>query len=462
MPSVSFSPTAFMNRMLPKPAAFTPLALIALMIADAGAQQLPPVRPLGAVVAVSKDGLGAASAARQLPNGKVLVNDINERKLMLFDADLSTFTVIADSTAATGNAYSSRAAGLIPYSGDSTLFVDPQSLSMMLIDPAGKMGRIMSVPRPQEANQLIGGPNGTPGFDGQGRLVYRAAPVFRPSFVNGQIKLPEMPDSAVIVRVDLATRKLDTLATVKISKQKINMSQDENGRMTVTTMLNPLQQVDDWALLSDGRVAVLRARDYHVEFVSPDGKVTATPKIPFDWQRMNDSAKTAFLDSSKVVMEKMRTEATARLGATAGGPGGNVTIGGAGGPGGAMPAGGAMVFSMRMDGEGPARAGAPAQGGQQQIAIPPLNFVQPSELPDYMLPFQAGASRGDADGNLRVRTSKNVNGGPVYDVINAKGELVDRVQLPPYRFLAGFGAGGWVYMSVSDGKAVRLEKAKLR
>ena len=72
--------------------------------ADAGAQQLPPVRPLGAVVAVSKDGLGAASAARQLPNGKVLVNDINERKLMLFDADLSAFTVIADSTAATGNA----------------------------------------------------------------------------------------------------------------------------------------------------------------------------------------------------------------------------------------------------------------------------------------------------------------------------------------------------------------------
>jgi len=458
MTGVSFIPTAPMNPMRSKLTVLAPVALLALLVADAGAQQLPPVRPLGAVVAVSKEGLGAVSAARQLPNGKVLVNDINERKLMLFDADLSAFTVIADSTAATGNAYSSRAAGLIPYSGDSTLFVDPQSLSMMLIDPAGKMGRVMSVPRPQEANQLIGGPNGTPGFDGQGRLVYRAAPNFRPTFVNGQIKLPEMPDSAVIVRVDLATRKLDTLATVKISKQKINMSQDENGRMTVTTMLNPLQQVDDWALLSDGRVAVLRARDYHVEYVSPDGKVTTTPKLPFDWQRLNDSSKTAFLDSSKVVMEKMRTEATARLGASPspGAAGGPVTVGGG------MPAGGAMVFSMRMDGEAPARAGAPAQGGQQQISIPPLNFVQPSELPDYMPPFQAGAARGDADGNLWVRTSKNVNGGPVYDVINAKGELIDRVQLPAFRFLAGFGAGGWVYMGVSDGKAVRLEKAKVR
>lgn len=431
---------------------------VALIAADAGAQQLPPVRPLGAVVSVSKEGLGAVSAARQLPNGKVLVNDINERKLMLFEPDLSSYVVLADSTAATGNAYSSRAAGIIAYAGDSTLFVDPQSLSMMLIDPNGKMGRIMSVPRPQEAGQLIGGPNGTPGFDGQGRLVYRAQPVFRPTFANGQMKLPEMPDSAVIVRVDLATRKLDTLATVKISKQKINMSQDENGRMTVTTMINPLQQVDDWALLADGRVAVLRARDYHIEFVSPDGKVTTTPKLPFDWQRLDDSAKTAFIDSVKVVMEKMRTEATARLGANPGAPG---TMGPTAATGGA-PAGGAMVFSMRMDGEGPARAGAPAQGGQQSISIPPLNFVQPSELPDYMPPFQAGAARGDADGNLWVRTTKNINGGPVYDVISAKGELIDRVQLPAFRFLAGFGAGGWVYMGVNDGKAVRLEKAKVR
>ncbi len=436
------------------------LAGLALAAADVGAQQLPPVRPLGAVVAVSKDGLGAVSAARQLPNGKVLVNDINERKLMLFEPDLASFTIIADSTAATGNAYSSRAAGLIPYAGDSTLFVDPQSLSMMVIDPSGKTGRIMSVPRPQEAGQLIGGPNGTPGFDGQGRLVYRAQPVFRPTFANGQMKMPDMPDSAVIVRVDLATRKLDTLATVKITKVKISMGQDENGRMSVSTVINPIQQVDDWAILSDGRVAVLRARDYHIDFVSPDGKVESTPKIPFDWRRMDDSAKAAFIDSVKVVMEKQRVEAVARMGANPGG--GPVTVGGPGGAGGGAPTGGAMVFSMRMDGEGPARAGAPAQGGQQQVSIPPLNFVQPSELPDYMPPFSAGSARGDADGNLWVRTSKNVNGGPVYDVINPKGELIDRVQLPAFRFLAGFGTGGWVYMGVNDGKAVRLEKAKVR
>lgn len=420
-------------------------------------QAMPPVRPLGPVVAVSKDGLGAVTSVRQLPGGRVLVNDINERRLMLFDSTLASYTVVADSTAATGNAYSSRAAGLIPYLADSTLFVDPQSLSMMLIDPAGKIGRVMSVPRPQEAAQLIGGPNGTPGFDGQGRLVYRANQPFqfRGGPGGGPMRMPEFPDSGVIVRVSLATRQLDTVAMVKVPKVKLNMGQDENGRMSVSTVLNPMQQVDDWALLTDGRVAVIRARDYHIDFVSPDGKVTVAPKIPFDWRRLSDDDKIAFLDSAKTATQKMMQEAVTRMGA-----GGGPNMAAAGGPGGGAPM--TMTFSMRMDGPGPAPAGAPAQGGQQTVSIPPVNMVQPSELPDYQPPFTAGAARADADGNLWIRTTKNVNGGPVYDIINGKGDLIDRVQLPPFRVIAGFGAGGWVYMGVNDGKAVRLEKARMR
>ena len=48
------------------------------------ASQLPPIKPLGAVFAKSKELLGAVSAVRALPGGKVLVNDINGRKVVLF------------------------------------------------------------------------------------------------------------------------------------------------------------------------------------------------------------------------------------------------------------------------------------------------------------------------------------------------------------------------------------------
>jgi hypothetical protein len=53
-------------------------------------------------------------------------------------------------------------------------------------------------------------------------------------------------------------------------------------------------------------------------------------------------------------------------------------------------------------------------------------------------------------------------GQPIYDIVNAKGELVDRVQLPPFRAIAGFGRGV-VYLGVTDpAGAVHLERARIK
>jgi hypothetical protein len=91
-----------------------------------------------------------------------------------------------------------------------------------------------------------------------------------------------------------------------------------------------------------------------------------------------------------------------------------------------------------------------------------INMVEPSELPDYRPAFTPGSTRVDRDGNLWVRTSQNVDGRPVYNVINRKGELVDRVQLPQNRTLAGFGENGVVYLAVRDAGAAHLEVAHIR
>jgi hypothetical protein len=56
-------------------------------------------------------------------------------------------------------------------------------------------------------------------------------------------------------------------------------------------------------VLSDGTIAILR-KDYHVDYIGADGKRTAGPKIPFDWQRLTDSAKTAVVDSVKALIER--------------------------------------------------------------------------------------------------------------------------------------------------------------
>jgi hypothetical protein len=435
------------------------LSFIALAAAGslAGAQALPPVRQLGPVTAVDKEPLGAISGVRQLPDGRVLVNDIVGRRVVMFDSTLSNITVVADTTSATANAYGVRPGGLIAFRGDSTLFVDPASLSMLLIDPNGKVARVMSAPRAQDVAFLIGGPFGNPGFDPQGRLVYRAPPNFGAfggpraggGGSGGLPQIPTPPDSAALVRYDLATRKIDTVTYFKTPKINLSISQTPDGGVRVISAVNPLPQGDDWALLPDGTIALVRARDFHVDWLGSDGKVTASPKIPFNWQRLTDEQKVAFVDSAKVAIEKQR--ASGQLGVGGGGPQlmirdvGSGGPGGGGGPGGAQRGGGATTTTTS----------APTQ-------LPPLTMVPATDLPDYKPAFAPGATRTDLDGNLWIRTSENVDARPVYAVVNRQGELVDRVQLPANRVLVGFGAGGVAYLGVRDGATAHLERARVK
>ena len=144
---------------------------------------------------------------------------------------MKQIAVVADTTPATKSAYGTRSGGLLPFRGDSALFVDPNSLSMLVIDPAGKIARIMAAPRANDVIFLLGGPQGNPGFDAKGRLVYRAQSFGPPrGGVAGQpMQPPVIPDSVPLVRYDLLTRKLDTAAFVRSPAPKFNVVQNERG-----------------------------------------------------------------------------------------------------------------------------------------------------------------------------------------------------------------------------------------
>ena len=448
------------SRSIPTAALLGALSLGAGAARAQAGPQLPPVRTL-AVNATAAEPFGALQAVRQLPGGRVLANDMGGRRVLLFDSTLKTFTVVADSTSATGNAYSGRIGGLIPYRGDSTLFVDPQSLSMLLIDPAGKLGRVMSVPRPSDANALTGLAFGAPGFDARGHLVYRATPNFRMQIVNGVPQMSEIPDSMPLQRVDMTTRKLDTAAFLKAYQPKMTMATDENGRPRPNVVINPLPTVDDWAVLSDGTIAILRGRDFHLDLIDASGAMTSAPKVPHEWQRMSDEDKTAFLDSTRTAMEKIRAERQAQLSA----PGGmdRMMAGAAGALGGGAAT--VLMSTRTTDGGPPPRtapgAAAPAAGSTFQL--PPVNLVPANELPDYKPAFAAGGTRADGDGRVWVRTlATKPMAGPVYDVIDGHGKLVDRVMLPASSAIVGFGPGGVVYLGRRDTAGLHLERATVK
>ena len=450
-------------------------SILALLLAVPLAAQAPakvaaaPVRQLPAPTATSTDSLGSVAAVRQLSNGNVLVNDQARRRVVLMDSSLKVIAVVADSTSSTANAYGVRPGGLLAYHGDSTLFIDPASLSMLVIDQAGKVVRVMAAPRPTDVQFLVGGAFGNPGFDAQGRLIYRS--FSRPAFTrdaNGNPSAPEFPDSAALVRFDLTARKLDTAAFFRIPKQNVTVTRSENGGMRISTTINPLPVVDDWAVLSDGTIAVVHGRDYRVEFIGADGTRTLADKIPFEWQRLTDEDKVAFIDSTRVAMERRRAEFAAGGGAAvaAAASGGDVTVGA--GDGGEhrqvitmRVGGGAGAAPPRRGGGGRAQGRGGNAGGEDQL--PPINFISPSDLPDYKPVFGVGAVRSDMDDRLWIRTipTRASTGGAIYDVVDRSGKLVDRVQVPANATIAGFGKGGVVYVGIREGRELRLQRYRI-
>jgi hypothetical protein len=362
-------------------------------------------------------------------NGHVIVGAGARQRVYAFDSTLQTFTIVADSGAGTG-ILPIRTTGLIPYAGDSTLLPDFGANALLVLDPSGKQVRSMAPPHASDLMFLgIPAAFGRPGFDPQGRLVYRTIvrPNFRPQPTAGGNQKMEMTpvnvDSAPILRGDFDKRAVDTLAWMKTPSQgRMGMEIKENPaggppNITMHMLINPFSMADEWSVLNDGTIAIVRVHDYHIDWIDPDGTKRSTPKMPIDWRRYTDAERTQRVDSIKRVAD---AQIKAQIAQAAG-------------------------------------AGAPAM--KIDIAI-----VPDSEFPQFWPPIEPGSVLADLQGNLWIlpTTSTNAGGGMTYDVVNKKGEVFERVQLPKGHVLAGFGPRGTVYLTKTEGTAAYLERALLQ
>ena len=407
--------------------------------AVAGAQK--PVRALGPITRVSTEPLASVNTAVALSDGRVFANDVVSRRVLLFDSTLATARIVADSTSVTAKAYGARPGTLFRYRGDTALFVDPASGSMPVLSPEGKIARVLALPTTggrfplPVANALY-----PPGIDWRGRVVGMVPTLMTMADApTGKASVQRaVMDTSFVLRFDLDTRVLDTIATVKTVKVNQAIAWDEDGNMTSMTVTpDILPTIDDWTALPNGSVAIVRGRDYHVDWLGPDGNWRSTPKMSFDWQRLDDAQKTVLIDSALTAVKARRDSISAVM-ASRGSPVSVAAVG--------------------------AGAGRGRGGGASGGSAPALIDGRPSlsDLPDYRPPFTRGSTRSDADGNLWIRTTALVRGQPVYDVVDARGEVVDRVLLPPFRTVAGFGPGV-IYMAVKDpAGVVHLERARIK
>jgi hypothetical protein len=487
----------------------------------------PPIRRIESAQAISTETLGAISQVRALSDGRVMVNDGMRRRLLIFDSTLTQATVVLDSLTEVENAYGSRPGRLIPHLADSSLFIDPATLAMLVINPAGQITRVRAIPFAQHVQSLTSAIAswGNPAFDTRGRLVYRitatTAPMAAPP-LPGMPYVPSPADSAFVVGVHLNTRVIDTLGVVRMPKVVYSMRMEPEGYYSLNSVPNPLPLLDEWAVMSDGSVAFVRGVDYRVEFRAPDGTMTSGDKLPYPWMRMDDTLKAKFADSAKAVQIKnAQTGFVTQMISWSnvlnkpypasfsvpesyvlppGMPADWILPKGLSFPPNYIPAcppGVAPTVTPQMmsvsptgavsvNGGAPAAAATGAPAGAAPAApqctqsyfqemygggyTPPApiyrapTLVRPADIPDYKPPIAAGATRADADGNLWVRANpmRPMPGGQIFDVINRKGEMIDRIQIPMGFTLVGFGEGKVVYLSNRDAKGLHLSRVRLQ
>ena len=374
------------------------------------AQQKIPVRQVGPAEAVATVSIDAFSLVRPLSNGRVIVT--YKKSVGVLGADLKTYTSIADSTTVTrpppGTAYGVFA--IVAGRGDTTYFVDPGAGGLIVLDANGTPGRMIALPKSSDMGAVAFTTTGTfrTYMDSKGRLWYRASRSFDGQLA-GQVPagtkletLSPPADSFALLRADFESRAVDTIAAIRIPGNTRTITDSVNGQRRVRSIRYPFSIVDAWTVLPDGTIAIVRGTDYHVDWIHPNGSRSSTPKMPFDWRRITDEEKSQLVDS----LQKIAAAANAR-------------------------------DSVR-------RAASTSANNTVNIQ----DVAPATTMPDYFPPLREGAARSDLDGNIWILPTTSASaqgGGPLYDVVNRKGQLFERVQFPPGCALAGFLKGGVVY-----------------
>ncbi|MEP6690594.1 MAG: hypothetical protein ABJD07_05520 [Gemmatimonadaceae bacterium] len=429
----------------------TAIALLVLIPSLGVAQKPIPIRQLGPIEATSTDSVGFLYGVRELPGRRLLANDAGARRLVLFDASLARVKIAADSMSGSPSPYGKRPTGIIAYRGDTTLLVDAAARAFVMIDAKGDVVGVMSPPRANDVQSMVNPGFGAPGLDARGRLIYRGqiAMTMKPPAAGTAFTPPEIPDTVPIVRADFDTRAADTLGWLRVPKIRVATTTLENGALSMRAMLNPVSFIDDWAMLPDGSVAILRGRDYHIDWINADGSRVSSPKMPFDWKHLTDEDKAALIDSTKKAVAA----------AFAGG-------GGAAAAGTRVDLGmsGHSMTVMKVDASDGGPAPRSSHSATPEVANSPPDIVPPGDLPDYMPPvLRSGTMMADPAGRVWIlpSTSAHAAGGLLYDVIDRKGEIVQRVRIPAGRALVGFGADGAVYLTRRDASGTHIERARI-
>jgi hypothetical protein len=334
----------------------------------------------------SPEGFGFLGAIRPMSDGKILVADPLGDVLVLVDLDAER----ADTLGRVGGGPQEyrQPDGVFPLPGDSTLIVDLGNGRLIVMAPDGTFTRTMPIAQQNASGHLT---ISIPRFvDREGHLY------LQPEDIAGG----PLPDSARIVRFDLATGQVDTVAMVGLAEPA-----QQSSRSRVTLGRAPLGPMDDWAVAADGAVAVVRADGYAVQWLRPTSPSVVGPDNVYRRLPVGRAEKEAWIESffsASISMGIQRSADGSRR----------------------------VSLSRGSSGGGTLDAG---------------EYPWPDNLP----PFRAGRSMVSEEGDLWVERYGRVGSPVTMDLFDRLGKKRGEVELPLDRRVGGFGSGV-VYLIHTD------------
>lgn len=405
-------------------------AVFSLLACTAHAQSKIPERTLGAPTVVGSESFRNIAAVRELSDGRVIVvergpmNQMAQKliadmaarmgragrggrggfapdstmppqpkrvaRVVMLDAALKTATPVGQS--GTGATEYEQPDALVAGLHDTTLIVDLARSDAPVIDPSGRIVGSRPTPGPQIALIALGGL----AVDHSGRLIYQPRTQSSRSTPAGMEIFT--PDTAPLMAYDFKTGGTLPIGHVHVEPTSATMESDSTkpGSMHMRTKAFAFSTIDDWVMMPDGTIAIVRGSDLHIDWIGPNGRMRSTPAIPY--------AKIAVADSDKA---KFR----ARLAGTS-----------------------ALMDSMPM---------MPRNMSMTQS--------EPDSFPAFKPPFSTRGAKAASDGSIWIPAriiSPDAKEG--YDVIGPNGRVRERIYLAKGQRLLGFGKDV-VYVAVNEG-----------
>ena len=365
------------------------LATTLLLFALPAAGQQVPERRLTTADARFPHTFSSIRGLRELPDGRVMVAD-----------GIDEVVLIADLKTGKGDTLGRVGQGPGEYKSPDALYAIPGGGTMLVDLGNGRLNYLGPDGRYRESSPIA---QGTPprlsviiprGVDGQGRVYFQPA-------IGGQ-RGGQLPDSASVVRWTRAASSFDTVGRVKLPEMHTSQSGDANNQR-VSQRPRPFPVQDSWNVGPNGQVAIVRGRDYRVDWITPDGRVvrgrpvTVTPVPIRDADKREWVAEQA--NGLRVSMENRNGQMSMSFG----------------------------------------RGGNADQEEEDAIAATEWPAAKPPFSGVWVSPTgEAWVERSVPAGSPRIM-----------DVFDAAGTLKTRIVLPAGRRLVGFG-NGVIYLRHSD------------